>query len=622
MKWFWCVLLSASLGAAPSEAPAISGSQVLDHLNRTIGWYQHVSAADQGNAALENLLLADNVQQSAKQVVKKAFSFARAQAASLASSKRTDSAESGAPEQAHTLEQTAAAANERIQNLQRRIDELNQQISKAPRRNLEALTARRETLAADLSLAKVAQSGIKDMLQFASGTEKGSGLLGRINLLAGSGSIPAALNDATPSASGSTSHAGASQQATGHPETAGIAALLADTFQLIRERDQIDSLLDETKKLNQEIVELRAPVRANIRGLLQKSDVVADSANEETDSDTLNSQRQQLERMAAQLKAFLGPILPLSEQGLALNTTEGALSQWRDNTGERLQTVLGYLAFRLSTVAAAVVLLFLISEAVRRATFRYVRDKRRRRQFVLIRRIVVGTLAVFIVVLASVSGIGSFATVAGFVTAGLAVALQNVILSVVAYFFLIGRYGLRTGDRVTVSGVTGQVIEVGLVRLYLMEFAGTGTDLHSTGRVAVFSNSVIFQPSALIKQAPGTEFVWHGVAVTLAPETNLDEARERVAAAVDSVYQTYRKAIEEQHAAFERMANIQLPDAAPSSRARYADSGVEVVARYPVEIEKASRVDEKMINTIMQALNREPSLKLAGAGYPRTLPAT
>jgi hypothetical protein len=76
---------------------------------------------------------------------------------------------------------------------------------------------------------------------------------------------------------------------------------------------------------------------------------------------------------------------------------------------------------------------------------------------------------------------GSLATYAGFVTAGVAVALQSPILSVVAYFFLIGRYGIRVGDRVTISGVTGDVIEIGFVRFTLMELAGTGPDLHSTG---------------------------------------------------------------------------------------------------------------------------------------------
>ncbi len=274
----------------------------------------------------------------------------------------------------------------------------------------------------------------------------------------------------------------------------------------------------------------------------------------ETDPKQLSDTHQQIDLLSSVLKRWSGPIVPLSEQGIAQQTTEAALYQWRDALNSQLQTVAGYLVLRLGGFALAVLVLLIASRIVHGLTLRYVKDSRRRRQFVLIRRIVVILLGGVITVFASVSGIGSFATIAGFVTAGLAVALQNVILSVVAYFFLIGRYGLRAGDRVTVSNVTGKVIEVGLVRLYLMELAGTGTDLHPTGRVAVFSNSVIFQPAALIKQAPGTDYTWHNVSTTFISETNLEESRTRIGRAVESVYHSYQPAIQEQHEAFERTA--------------------------------------------------------------------
>ena len=136
--------------------------------------------------------------------------------------------------------------------------------------------------------------------------------------------------------------------------------------------------------------------------------------------------------------------------------------------------------------------LLLASALWQRAIFRYVHDPRRRRQFMVAKRIIVGLAMALILALGFLSSLSSVVTVLGFITAGLALALQNVILSVVAYFFLVGRYGLRAGDRVTVSGVTGQVMEVGLVRLFLMELAGTGSDMHPTGRVASFANSIIF----------------------------------------------------------------------------------------------------------------------------------
>ena len=68
--------------------------------------------------------------------------------------------------------------------------------------------------------------------------------------------------------------------------------------------------------------------------------------------------------------------------------------------------------------------------------------------------------------------LGSLATFAGLLTAGVAVAMQSVLVSIVGYFFLIGKYGIRVSDRVQIGSVTGEVIDLGLVRLHLMELSG------------------------------------------------------------------------------------------------------------------------------------------------------
>ena len=154
-------------------------------------------------------------------------------------------------------------------------------------------------------------------------------------------------------------------------------------------------------------------------------------------------------------------------------------------------------------LACGVCVILGLSELWRRATMRYVQDLRRRRQFLLLRRIVVGCAVALFVVLSFVTEFGSLATFAGFSAAGIAVAMQSVLLSVVAYFFLVGRWGVRVGDRVTVSGVTGEVADIGLFRLYLMELGGSGLALQPTGRIVVFPNAVFFQPSATVQTASG-----------------------------------------------------------------------------------------------------------------------
>jgi len=259
-----------------------------------------------------------------------------------------------------------------------------------------------------------------------------------------------------------------------------------------------------------------------------------------------------------------------------------------------------------------------LSEVWRRLTYKYIHDARRRRQFLLLRRFVVGFLIGVVLILGFVSEFSSLATFAGFVTAGIAVGLQTVLLSVAAYFFVVGRYGIHVGDRVSVSGVTGDVIDISLVRLYLMELAGTGIDLFPTGRVVVFSNSVLFQATTpLFKQIPGTEYAWHEVAFNLTPGGNHKLAQEKLFQAVNAVHDQYREGFERQRSFIERRIEVQLKTPSPETRLQFGDTGLELVVRYPVEIRNESITDEQVTRMVLEVIQSEPEVQAAVIGSPK-----
>ena len=63
------------------------------------------------------------------------------------------------------------------------------------------------------------------------------------------------------------------------------------------------------------------------------------------------------------------------------------------------------------------------------------------------------------------------------------------------YLVLMGKRGIRIGDRIQVSGITGDVINMGMLQFQLKEF-----DLEEgrfTGHVATFSNSLVFVSPAV-----------------------------------------------------------------------------------------------------------------------------
>jgi small-conductance mechanosensitive channel len=374
--------------------------------------------------------------------------------------------------------------------------------------------------------------------------------------------------------------------------------------------------------LAQENEKLRTPIRAQILDAIHRAQILSAATQPAGgDPDAIAAQRQQFDDLTTRFKQLANIGVPLGEQSVVLDGAKQNLLDWRSALGRQYTRLLRDLLIRICFVAAIILLIAVIASVWKHATFRYIHDARRRRQLLLIRRIVVAGLVVFVIIASVVSEFGSLATFAGLITAGIAVSLQTVILSGVAYFFFIGRFGVRVGDRVTISGITGDVIEIGLFRLYLMELAGAKPDLHATGRIVVFSNSVLFQPSAFYKQLPGAEYAWHEVTFTLAPDTDYRLAEERLMGAVKSVFAEYAQTLNLQHDSAVQELHVEMETPQPRGRLRFVESGLELVVRYPVELHRASEIDDKVTRKLLEAIHAEPKLKLVSAVTPKIQPS-
>jgi small-conductance mechanosensitive channel len=191
------------------------------------------------------------------------------------------------------------------------------------------------------------------------------------------------------------------------------------------------------------------------------------------------------------------------------------------------------------------------------------------------------------------------------------------LLSVAAYFFVIGRYGISVGDRISVAGVTGDVIDVGLVRFYLMEFSPTGADLYPTGRIVVFSNAVLFQATTpLFKQLPGTRYTWHEAILPLGPKADYDAVQKALNSAVDPVFKEYDMDMLWHRRAFDP-TDISLNPPAPEHRLQFSDTGPELIARYPVDLNRAGEIDEKITRALIEAIQRDEKLANSVTGSPK-----
>jgi small-conductance mechanosensitive channel len=588
----------------------------ISHLNAIINWYRDCSTKVESIGLPSDLVYQETSQNLAQQAVRLAFQSAKASAqlvdANGNQASNTSAGTTAAPQP--NFANMLATVNTRIESEQAQMDALLKQLSSATGSKRQTLLSQRDEQQAELDLDKATGDTIQKMLAFVqSSSETGAGgFAGTISQL--ERSVPE-VNPDPNAAKSAAKPAAAAQPAVAKPT--GLISKAASLYAELRGIRDVDDLLRETAAVRAMAASLRQPLRTSLATTLSNGRNLADQPAP-SDRTQARAVEKDLQALTEQFKRTASAMLPLSQEVLVLDQSKSNLLNWRQSIVNEAKATFRGILFSLITVLIVLGLLWALSELWRRWTFRYVHDIRRRRQFLLLRRVVVGFLVGIVLILGVVSDFTSIATFAGFATAGIVVGLQAVLLSVAAYFFVIGRYGIRVGDRVSVAGVTGDVIDVGLVRFYLMELAGTDINLAPTGRIVVFSNAVLFQATTpLFKQIPGTEYTWHEVVLQFAPGANHQLVREKLEPVMNAVYERYREDFESQHRGIETRLEVQMPIPALQTKLQFADTGLELLLRYPAELRKAAQMDDEVTRAVLDVIRDNAEIKNAITGSPK-----
>jgi small-conductance mechanosensitive channel len=558
----------------------------------------------------------DTAQSLATQGLRLAFDSARAEAALIDAADRSAAGKGGQANPGAGLQtnysQMASQVSSQIRSLQSQIEELNQKLAEAAGSKRQTLISQRDALQGQLELNKAMQDSIEKMANFVESSSNASqGLAGAVNTLARS--VPEVL------ASGKTP--ASTKAAAAPPKNQNSVGLVGQSLALYDEvtaLHSLDQLMAETGRVRDTADAVRKPLRDNLAATIRQGNALTGSSGSPASAQSPASVQAEYQNLTNSFKQYSGALLPLTQEIAVLDESRSNFVGWRRSIARESRETLESLLTRVVGIALALGLVLFLSEVWRRLTFKYVRDLRRRRQFLVLRRVVIGFLFGIVIILGFVSEFSSLATFAGFVTAGIAVGLQTVLLSVAAYFFVIGRYGIRVGDRISIAGVTGDVIDIGLVRLYLMELSGPAVDLYPTGRIVVFSNSVLFQATTpLFKQIPGTDYTWHEVVFDLTPGGNHKPVQDKITAAIDSIFEKYREDIERQTSSIEGRVEFQMQAPRPDSKLQFGDAGLELTVRYPVGIRNTAEIDDHITRMLLEMIDKDPELKAAITGSPK-----
>jgi Mechanosensitive ion channel len=461
-----CLSGSAVADSAPEpSSPALTPEAVLASLNASIEWYRDARMTMRDVNRTGALFAAED-QETARQALQRAFAAARARAALL---KQSPASTPQSPAQ----ERLAGARA----GLEAAIKAEEQWLTRAPAAE-RAATRRR------LELERTRLEMMRQLQTFHGAVTAGvtADLSQQID----------ALEQAVPELRGAAPSEPAAVALSGDAgsRTWGLVNRL---IRLRQSRVSLDELTTATASLGRTVsADIRAigeelrPLGARLTALAETPDTAGS-----TDVD------REFHAALARAKALGAVVVPLREQTSLLRRYDGDLRGWARALDGETTDVLKSLGLELLRLFGVIIVVLIGAAVWRYLTLRYIADISRRRLLLTLRTIVVMTALALVIVFHFASELTALVTALGFAAAGIAFALQNVILALAGYFAMLAPDGIRVGDRVSLQGpfgyVNGEVLDIGFIRIRLRELAGDPPK--PTGRIVVFPNSVVFTGS-------------------------------------------------------------------------------------------------------------------------------
>lgn len=609
---------AAATSVATTPAAPIDSEEIIAFLGTVIAWHRQIDAEIRLSGEPEETLFLADDRRMADEVLGLAFAFARAAAQLQDSVGKEDGATPSPRPRADYLGAQGNAP--RLDKLIGRRDQMQallvhlQDATNALRSHLAGASSHaRDSIARDVA-ANLAQT---DLVQ--SRIDSINALIDFEQSTGGTGGSPLGLDAQIDE----LEHSVAQPNGANAPPPPGAAAnpsVLPGSLErllALRQKEQaLGNAIELTGNLAQAVGGLRERLIQMLavidrEGLAQTAQV----GNE--DLPTVKRTKAEFQALAERSKLISGALEPLSKQTVLLQLYSDNLARWRASVHQWLNAALRHQLIRAISLALVFGAVFVAAAVWRHLTFRYVEDLQRRQKLLQLRRLAVIAAIALVIVLGFASQLSALATVMGFAAAGIALALQNVILSIAGYFYLSGRFGIRIGDRVSIAGITGDVLESGFFKLTLMELGSDERGRLPTGRAVIFPNSVVFQPNSnFFRQLPGTSFLWNELRLTLAPDCDYRQAEKLVTDVVNEVFARYRDTVQREYRALESKLNLRVETPRPQTRLQFGQAGLEMILRYPTRLSGAVQTADEITRRLVDAIKREPGLRLAVPGVP------
>jgi small-conductance mechanosensitive channel len=207
-----------------------------------------------------------------------------------------------------------------------------------------------------------------------------------------------------------------------------------------------------------------------------------------------------------------------------------------------------------------------------------------------------------------VEGVGALATFLGLASAGLLIALRDVVANLAGWAHILWRHPFEVGDRIQIGQHAGDVIDIGVFQFTLNEIGVWVQADQSTGRLIHVPNGrVLTDPIANYYQ--GFPYLWHEIPVHLSFESNWRKAKEILTRIAVRHAEHLTADAERNLLEVSRKYLIAYSKLTPIVYTKVGEDGVVLTLRYLVEPRRRRGTEQAIWEDILDEFARAPDIE-------------
>ena len=209
-------------------------------------------------------------------------------------------------------------------------------------------------------------------------------------------------------------------------------------------------------------------------------------------------------------------------------------------------------------------------------------------------------------------GIQSLGTFLGLFTAGVAIALKDVVTNFAGWLYLLWQAPFKIGHRIQINDHQGDVIDIGVFKFTLLEIGNWVDANQSTGRMIRIPNADIFN-LPIANYSKGFNYIWYEIPVIVTFESDWKKAKNELHNIISAYCKTYEDQLKLELRQAQQEYPINYTYITPTIYTSCLDHGISLTMRYLVPTRRIRQSNHDLWEQILDLIEVHKDIELA---YP------